>query len=272
MSVFPAGGNSVVSNIEREFVLSSLNEQLRIDGRSFTDGRNMDINLGPAYGQSDVRLGGTRVLASIESQIVRPSPNSAANEGILKFQMNVSPMAKMNEFTSETDAIISRFLERGLRNSGAIDLEGLCVVSGEKVWEIKVVLTVVDYDGNILDTACTAAVCALLHFKRCDVTIDGVNIVIHDESEKDLIPLVLHHIPICTTFAFVNNIPILDPTSLETAVSSSSISCIITKYGEVCALSKPGGSPIPTDKLQLCLQHSFQRAKTITDQITEVLK
>jgi exosome complex RNA-binding protein Rrp42 (RNase PH superfamily) len=34
-----------------------------------------------------------------------------------------------------------------------------------KVWEISVNLNVLDYDGNILDCANLAALCALAHFR-----------------------------------------------------------------------------------------------------------
>lgn len=257
-----------ISNNERKFLLQSLEEELRLDGRGFNDGRAMEIALGPKHGQSEVTVGGTRVSASIDAQIVRPS-SSNSSEGILRFQINMSPLVTSStEFPEDTEIILSRVLERGLRWSEAVDLEGLCIVAGEKVWELKVNLTVMDYDGNMFDAACTAAVCSLLHFKRPDVAVQGVDVIVYSEDEKEPIPLVLHHIPICTTFAVINSIPILDPSYMESIVSTASLSCIVTKFGEVCALSKPGGAPLPIEKLQYCLQLAFERAKTITDQIT----
>jgi exosome complex component RRP45 len=40
-----------------------------------------------------------------------------------------------------------------------------CLLTCIKAWEISVNLHVIDYDGNILDCANLAALCALAHFR-----------------------------------------------------------------------------------------------------------
>lgn len=45
---------------EREFVLEALLEGLRVDGRSLHDYRNIDLQFGDEYGQTQVSLGKTR--------------------------------------------------------------------------------------------------------------------------------------------------------------------------------------------------------------------
>lgn len=45
-------------------------------------------------------------------------------------------------------------VERGLRESRAIDTEALCIVAGEKVWSIRVDIHVLDHGGNLTD-ACS---------------------------------------------------------------------------------------------------------------------
>lgn len=42
-------------------------------------------------------------------------------------------------------------MERGLRESRAIDTEALCIVAGEKVWSIRLDLHILDDDGNLID-------------------------------------------------------------------------------------------------------------------------
>lgn len=56
-----------------------------------------------------------------------------------------------------------------------------------------------------LDCASVAALTALAHFKRPDVTISGYEVTIHKESEKDAIPIVLHHYPVCVSYSIFNN-------------------------------------------------------------------
>lgn len=59
---------------------------------------------------------------------------------------------------------------------------------------------VLDHEGNVLDCACIAAVSALCHFRRPDVTLSGEDVTIHSKSEKNPIPLAIHHIPVCVSF------------------------------------------------------------------------
>ena len=50
---------------------------------------------------------------------------------------------------------LGRVVERGLRESRAIDTEALCIVAGEKVWSIRVDLHVLDHGGNLTDACST---------------------------------------------------------------------------------------------------------------------
>jgi exosome complex component RRP45 len=55
-----------------------------------------------------------------------------------------------------------------------------------------------------VDAASVAALTALSHFRHPDVTITGEETVIHDPSEKEPIPLSLHHFPVCVSYAVFN--------------------------------------------------------------------
>lgn len=84
----------------------------------------------------------------------------------------------MSNSRSEEEVLISRIIEKALRRSRAIDTEGLCIVAGEKVWQIRVDLLFLDHDGNLVDCASIAAITALLHFRRPDVTVLGEDVTI----------------------------------------------------------------------------------------------
>ena len=70
-----------------------------------------------------------------------------------------------------------------------------------QVWNIRVDVVVINHDGNLIDCACIAALAALSHFHRPDVTSTGDGIIVHPFSEKDPLPLTLYHHPICVSFA-----------------------------------------------------------------------
>lgn len=46
------------------------------------------------------------------------------------------------------------------------DTEALCVVAGEKVWQLRVDVHILDHGGNLIDAAALAAIAALQHFRR----------------------------------------------------------------------------------------------------------
>jgi exosome complex component RRP45 len=74
--------------------------------------------------------------------------------------------------------MVSRMLDKSLRRSRAIDTEGLCIIVNQKVWTVRVDVRVLNHDGNLIDCASIAAVAALLHFRRPDVTISGESVII----------------------------------------------------------------------------------------------
>ena len=47
-----------------------------------------------------------------------------------------------------------------------------------QVWEVRVDVKVLNHAGNILDASCLAAIAALSHFKRPDVSVDDGKITI----------------------------------------------------------------------------------------------
>jgi exosome complex component RRP45 len=168
------------TNQEKQFISEAVREGTRIDERGVDDLRAIQIQVGPMSGQAVVQYGSTRVFANVSCDIVRPSP-SQPTEGTMSFNTEFSPMAFPSiyqEKTSELEINLSRVLEKALKKSRAIDTEGLCIVAGEKVWSIKIDIRVLDHCGNVLDCACLAAMTALLHFKRPDVSVDGHDVII----------------------------------------------------------------------------------------------
>lgn len=79
---------------------------------------------------------------------------------------------------------MNRLLERNLRQSRFLDVETLCIRAGEKVWQIRVDMNVLNHDGNILDCANIAVICAVSHFRLPEVSVTGdeIKIVIDNNS------------------------------------------------------------------------------------------
>jgi exosome complex component RRP45 len=117
------------------FTQEAIKEGLRYQGRQINEFRKIKINLGPALGTATVQLGSTRIISHVSGEVVRPS-QASSTEGSISINTEFSPMAfpgKDKEETSEMEIQFSRILERTIRNSRAVDTEGLCIVAGEKV-------------------------------------------------------------------------------------------------------------------------------------------
>lgn len=81
-----------ISNNEREFLLSALREEVRLDGRAFDQFRPIDLVLGDEYGVADVRVGKTRVLVRVSAEVVVPYVDRKF-DGIFTIATELSPMA-----------------------------------------------------------------------------------------------------------------------------------------------------------------------------------
>jgi len=79
---------------------------------------------------------------------------------------------------------LQRLLEHCLCESHCIDTELLCVKSGLSVWTVRVDVHVLNYDGNVIDAASVAAIAALSHFRRPDISVCGDDIIVHSPTER----------------------------------------------------------------------------------------
>lgn len=132
-----------------------------------------------------------------------------------------------------------------------------------------------DKQDLLLDCACIAAVAALAHFRRPDVTTTGDGVfIIHSSAEKDLIPIVLHHYPICVSYALFNEgkIPVADPTALEERVSDASLVLAINSYKELCCLHLAGVSLTSPTLIIKCSEMAAERSSRIVRFIKSALE
>eukprot|EP00013_Stygamoeba_regulata_P022040 CAMPEP_0177660374 /NCGR_PEP_ID=MMETSP0447-20121125/18004_1 /TAXON_ID=0 /ORGANISM="Stygamoeba regulata, Strain BSH-02190019" /LENGTH=321 /DNA_ID=CAMNT_0019165431 /DNA_START=73 /DNA_END=1034 /DNA_ORIENTATION=- len=266
-----------VSNNERAFALAALRQSTRIDGRGLHDYRNLTLSFGCEPGQVMVELGRTRVYVVVSSEIVRPY-TERPTEGFFYFNVQFAPMAsphfESNKFKPSPDAVeLGRILERSLRESRAVDSEALCIVANEKVWSIRVDIRVLDHNGNIIDCAGLATILALLHFRRCDVTIDGDDVTVHPPRERQPVPLTVHHIPVPVTFAFFENKAlVVDPSHEEEQIMVGRMTIVMNTFQEVCCIQKSGWPALPAERVIECANLAMLKVIMMTEKLQEALK
>ncbi|NP_001085439.1 exosome component 9 L homeolog [Xenopus laevis] len=265
-----------LSNCERNFLLQAITEKKRLDGRQTYDYRNIKIAFGTDYGCCIVELGKTRVLCQVSCEIVTPKM-SRPTEGILFFNLEISPMAfpgfEMGR-QSELSVKLNRLLERCLRNSKCIDTESLCVAAGEKVWQIRVDLHLLNHEGNIIDAASIAAIAGLCHFRRPDVSVQGEEVTVYTPEERDPVPLSIHHMPICVSFAFFQQgiYLLVDPNEREERVMDGLLVIAMNKHREICTIQSSGGIMLLKEQVLRCSKVAGVKVGEITELIQKALE
>lgn len=149
----------------------------------------------------------SRVLAQVTCEVQQPK-SSRPSEGVLYINIELNPIAAPHFEVgrqSELSVQLNRLLEKCIKDSKTVDLESLCIRVNEKVWAIRVDINVLNHEGNLLDCASIAALSALAHFRRPDVTWEGEEFIVHSHKQRDPIPIVIHHYPVYVSYAIFNN-------------------------------------------------------------------
>ncbi|KFO87993.1 Exosome complex component RRP45, partial [Buceros rhinoceros silvestris] len=217
-----------------------------------------------------------RVLAQVSCELVPPKPNRPT-EGILFFNLELSPMAAPGFEPGRQQELLvklNRLIERCLRNSRCIDTESLCVVAGEKVWQIRLDLHLLNHDGNIIDAASIAGIVALCHFRRPDVSVQGQEVTVYTPEERDPVPLSIHHMPICVSFAFFQQgtYLLVDPSEREERVMDGVLVIAMNKHREICTMQSSGGIMLVKDQVLRCSKITAVKVAEITELIQKALE
>lgn len=278
-----------ISTSEANFILEALRLNNRLDGRSFEQFRDVEISFGKEYGDATVKMGKTIVQCRISCQIAQPYEDRPL-EGLFFISTENSPMAgpqfENGNSTGEDEVLCARIIEKAVRRSGALDIEGLCIVAGSKCWAVRADVHFLDCDGGFIDASCIAVMTALLHFKKPDITVLGDKVTVHPFDEREPVSLGILHVPICVTFSFFNpqdteenikgdsnaEIAIIDATLKEELLRDGVLTVTLNKNREVVQVSKAGGLPMDALSLMENCHKAYAITERLTDQILEAVK
>src|SRR5437867_10748580 len=127
-----------VAKLEQKTVVDLVSKGKRIDERGAENYRPIQIQVGlieKANGSAQVHLGKSKVLAGIKVQTGTPFPDTP-DEGVLTVNAELVPLASPSFEAgppSEAAIEISRVVDRGIRESKAIDMKSLVLQKGKTV-------------------------------------------------------------------------------------------------------------------------------------------
>jgi exosome complex component RRP42 len=233
----------IVVRVKKKRITELLADGKRVDGREPTEYREIQVESGVierAEGSARVRLGKTEVMVGVKIDTGTPF-SDVPDKGVLTVNAELVPLASQDFEPGPPgeDAVeLARVVDRGIRESKAIDLEKLCVEPGKNVFIVFIDVYVLNHDGNLIDASALAAIAALLNTKMFKYTVEDGKIV----KKPGYTPLPVVNHPITVTFAKIGNKLIMDAGLDEEQVMDARLTMALDKDGNICAMQKGGGS------------------------------
>ncbi|MBU2612326.1 MAG: exosome complex protein Rrp42 [Nanoarchaeota archaeon] len=257
-----------------ERIRKYLEEGKRFDSRGLLDFREITIEKNvskKAEGSVRVRIGKTEVIVGVKLDVSAPYPDSP-NKGNLMVTAEMLPLSspRFELGPPKFEAIeLGRVTDRGLRESGFIDLEKLCIKEGEKVWTVFVDVYSINDDGNLIDAAAIGSVAALKIAKMPKYD-EGSEKVLHEEYENKGLPLT-NLIPVATSVYKIGKSLIVDPTREEEDLSECRVT-MTNSDGVISSLQKSLSSALEVEEAKRIFEISEEVSKKVLKEIEKNIK
>lgn len=260
----------IISEIEKSHINSLAKKNKRIDGREFTDYREMSVKTDvilKAEGSAHVKIGKTEIVAGIKISLGPPFPDTP-DKGVITVNAELTALASPTFEPgppNEDSVEVARVVDRGIRHSEIVDYSKLCLIPGEQVFIIFIDLYVLSYDGNMFDTGTLAAVSALLTTKMPRTQIvDNEVVVLGEQYEKsDWLPLPLNNKAVSVTIAKIGDKLLIDPNEQEDRVMDARITTTIDESGNICSIQKGGSGYFTKDEILNCMDMTLKKTNEL---------
>jgi exosome complex component RRP42 len=231
--------SSLITKVRQRQIAQTVDSGKRLDGRTLTEYRELKVEQGvieKAEGSAKVHLGKTEVLVGVKVETGEPFPDTP-NEGVQTVNAELVPLASPSYEAGppdETSIELARIVDRGIRESHAIDTEKLCIEPGKKVFVVFVDVYVLNYDGNLIDASAIAAMSALMNTKMPNYEIKDGEL----KLKQGYTPLPMKSHPVTVTIGKIGDKLIVDPGMEEEQVMEARLSMAINDEGNICAIQK----------------------------------
>lgn len=242
----------------------------RHDGRDLEEYRDIEIETDyikeTADGSALVSIGDTKVVAGVSTDVEEPY-DDRPESGTIVTNAELAPIAD-REFESgppqEDGVELARVVDRGIRESEAIDLEDLCITPGEKVYTVFIDLHILNNDGNLIDASSLAAMAALM----------SGSLPLYDEESRELDrdeewkDIELSTEPVTATARKIGDELVFDTTKEEEEAQDARLTVSIDENGQVVAMQKGERQPYST----LEIVEAMEKVKEKTSEFRRLLE
>jgi exosome complex component RRP42 len=258
--------SEVIATLKKDYIYNLMIKGKRQDGRGFKDFRDIKLEtniISKAEGSAKVTLGDTQVLVGVKLQTGTPFPDSQ-DEGVIITNLELNPIAspEFEPGPPREEAIeMARVVDRGIRESGAIDIKKLCITVGESVWIVFIDVHVLNDNGNVIDASCLAAIAALM-----------TTIVPNEQQGIGAnVPLAMKEIPVGVTLAKIGSKLMVDPSLDEEAVCETKLTVVSSSDGSIAGMQKMGPVPFTEAEVLEAIDMAREKAAELRELYLEEL-
>jgi exosome complex component RRP42 len=249
-----------MSVLKKDYIYNLMLKGQRADGRAFDEIRDIEIRtnvIEKAEGSAWIKMGGTEILVGVKLQVGTPFPDSA-DQGVIITSMELNPIASpdFEAGPPKENAIeMARVTDRGIRESGAIDLNKLCITEGEEVWMVFIDIHVLNNEGNIQDVSSLGAIAALL-----TAVVPGER-----EGRGEDMPMPIRDMPVSVTLVDIGGEMMIDPDLDEETVCDTRITIVSNQDGSISGMQKSGDGALTEEKLLMAVTLACQKASELRE-------
>ena len=258
----------IITKVKQKRISDLLIQDKRLDGRGLEDYREIKVETGlieRAVGSAQVSLGKTKVLVGIKMERGAPFPDTP-EDGVLTVNVELVPLASPTFEAgppSENAIELARVVDRGIRESKAVDTKKLCIIPGKEVFIVFVDIYVLDHDGNLFDSSALASILALTTAKMKAYIINEENGKL--EYQPGEINLPIQNYPIEVTMAKIDNKLVVDPSLEEEEVIDAQITIATGKNDEICAIQKSRPGSLSVEEISQAVNLATKKAKELRE-------
>ena len=251
----------MTSEESKQHMIRNLSQGIRYDGRELKDYRDTEVETGvssTAEGSARVKMGDTEVIVGVKLQVECPFPDRP-DEGMLMVGAELSPLSH-SDFELGPPSIegieVARVIDRGIRESGFVDVKQLVSKPGDKSWAVLVDIGPLNVDGSLFDAGFLGGVLALKDAKFPEYEDEQV-----DYKHKTDKGLPLSSVPVSVTVVRIGDQIIVDPIPDEEQLLDSRITVTVLEDGSLTALQKGGDSGLTIDTIDTMLTTAIEKAE-----------
>ncbi|UCH72075.1 MAG: exosome complex protein Rrp42 [Thermoplasmatales archaeon] len=255
---------TITPSIKRDYLAKLAANGKRMDGREFDEFRKIELEVNvvsKAEGSARIKIGNTQVVAGIKMDIGEPYPDSP-DSGVMTTAVEMIPMASpdFEAGPPRQDAIeIARVVDRGIRESGVIELDKLCIDPGEKVWIVFIDIHIIDYDGNLFDAASLASLAALM-----TTVVPAERFEIGEDY-----PLPIKTPPLSCTSVKYNGVIVSDPSLEENEIAEVRLTVATDENGDIRAMQKGLSGSFTVEEIKKIIKASVDNGKKLRERLYE---